>query len=185
MSGKKQKYSDRTPIGNLIPSNYKPASQEVPFEEENVMDESSLQRTSSESRNGSENKEMQMSESTNKFSPQEIQNIIQPQIQSSHQIPDTDIERLLEDLPEECEDESLIDKLKKYVKVVLILVVIFVLVSNKYILQFLNTNIGNLTVSTTSENHLIPTTSGIFVQGSILGIIYVIVSSLLIYIGFL
>lgn len=197
MSGVKQEYRDRTPIEKIIPDNYKPISpnsfKTSPLGTEKTSHSDDFTPTNQRELDKNmidespfKNEERRMAETTNGFSTNSFENSHTEILQSSpQQIPDVDIERLLEDLPEECEDESLVDKFKKYIKIVLILVVIFVLISNKYVLQFLNNNIGNLTVSTIDESHLTPTVSGIFVQGSVLGIVYVIVTSLLIYIGFL
>ena len=147
----KQKYTDRTPIRDIIPDNLQHPVEAEP-----------------------KNSYVEVQPIETKYQPQQSPN-----------------DRVLDDLFSDIENDkiessnsnnrSITDMIKKYAKVILLLAFIFLIVSSRHILSLFNTYAPNMGLVVTKET-IVPTTSGLLVQGSMLGIIYVLVEILLIYV---
>lgn len=163
MESHNKKYTDRTPISDIIPDNL---------------------RLQSEAKVQNQNTYLEIEKSQNIETPHHQQFSMLPQKQSTN-------ENMLEDLFDDLENdklettnkdnESFIDIIKKYAKVIIILAVIFLIISSGYTLGLFDTYAHNMGLVVTKEA-VVPTTSGLLVQGGMLGIIYVLVDMLLAYI---
>jgi hypothetical protein len=150
------KYNDRTPIENILPSNYK--LDKNTNDDDIIFNDNQYESIN----NDSENEEKLLEESNN--------------------LKNSEIETLLNEIPDdENNDDNIFNKLKKYIKIILILVLLFFIINNKYVLKLLKNYFGDNLFS--NVDNLQTSTYGQFVQGSILGVSYVLITTLLYYVG--
>lgn len=100
---------------------------------------------------------------------------------SNEKIPSHDsIDSLLDDLPID-NDLSTIDHIKSYVKLVLIIMVLYFIVSNQASLNIMRSYGGDTLVI--GGNNLVLTSTGLLVSGAIMGILFVLSKFALSYVA--
>jgi len=94
----------------------------------------------------------------------------------------SEIETLMNEIPEDENDNTIMNKLKKYIKIILILVLLFIIINNKHVLKLLQNYLGD-NLFPGKDDLIIPSTTGILIQGGIFGVSYILISTLLHYLG--
>lgn len=89
------------------------------------------------------------------------------------------VDDILEDLPDEETSTTFVDKVKKYIKLILTIAILFILINNPTAVGFIHKFFGNYGFTKICDGGSIMTTSlGIIFQGISLGIILVFIKIL-------
>lgn len=93
------------------------------------------------------------------------------------------IDNILDDIDNDKESDSIVDRFKGYIKLIVIIAVLYFIVSNQTSINLLKNYAGDNFATVCGSNTLVLTSTGLLVIGCVLGLLFVLIKMTLGYVA--